>query len=55
MNKIKRSIIKASIEKVFQYASDYPKWREDYEGVSDFKPITEITRGNGAEYVYCRI
>ncbi len=53
MTEIKRSIlIKAPVEKVFQYASDYQKWPEFYEGVSDFNPITKSTRGNGTKYVY---
>jgi len=53
MTEIKRSInIKAPVEKVFKYASDYKKWPEFFEGVSDFKPITEITRGNGSKYIY---
>jgi len=53
MTEIKRSIIiKAPVEKVFQYASDYQKWPEFYEGISNFNPITEITRGNGTKYVY---
>ena len=50
---VKRSIrIEASVEKVFQYASDYRKWPTFYEGVSDLKAITEITRGNGAKFIY---
>jgi uncharacterized membrane protein len=53
MTEIKRSInIKAPVEKVFSYASDYKKWSEFFEGVSDFKPITAITRGSGTKYIY---
>jgi uncharacterized membrane protein len=53
MTEIKRSIlIKAPVEKVFKFASDYKKWPVFYEGVSDFKPITETTYGNGTRYVY---
>lgn len=53
MTEIKRSvIIKAPIEKVFEYASDYQKWSDWYEGVSNFNPITEIILGNGTKYVY---
>ncbi len=53
MTEIKRSvIIKAPIEKVFKYASDYQKWSDWYEGVFNFNPITEMTRGNGTKYVY---
>jgi uncharacterized membrane protein len=53
MTEIKRSIIiKAPVEKVFEYTSDYQTWSDWYEGVSNFKPITEITRGNGTKYIY---
>ena len=53
MTEIKRSInIIAPVEKVFKYASDYKKWSEFFEGVSDFKPITTITRGSGSKYIY---
>lgn len=53
MTEIKRSIIiEAPVDKVFAYASDYQKWPMFFEGVSDFKPITETTRGNGTKYIY---
>ena len=53
MTEIKRSInIISPVEKVFKYASDYKKWPEFFEGVSDFKPITAITRGSGSKYIY---
>lgn len=53
MTGIRRSIkIKAPVDKVFKYASDYQKWPEFFEGLSDVKPITEITRGNGAKFIY---
>lgn len=53
MTEIKRSItIKASAEKIFQYASNYQKWPEFFEGVSDVKPITETIKGNGAKFIY---
>ena len=53
MTEIKRNIkIKAPVEKIFKYASDYFKWPEFYEGVSDFKPITETTHGNGTKFIY---
>jgi uncharacterized membrane protein len=53
MIEIKRSIhIEAPVEKVFQYASDYRKWPEYYEGISEIKAITETTRGDGAKFVY---
>lgn len=53
MTEIKRSInIKAPVEKVFKYASNYKKWPEFFEGVSGFKPITAITQGSGSKYIY---
>lgn len=53
MTRIENSIvIPVSIEKVFAYASDYQKWQDWFEGVSDFKPTTETTRGNGTRYAY---
>jgi hypothetical protein len=45
-------VIPASLDEVFLYASDYRTWPEWFEGVSEFTPITEITRGNGARYAY---
>src|SRR3989339_188965 len=53
MTEIKRSVnIKAPVNKVFEYASNFQNWQEFFEGVSDFKPITETTRGNGAKFIY---
>ena len=53
MTKIESSIvISAPVEKVFAYASDYQKWEAWFEGVSDFKPTTKTTRGNGTRYAY---
>jgi len=53
MTEIKRSIkIKAPVDKVFAYASDYRKWSVFFEGVSEVKPITEATRGNGTKFIY---
>jgi uncharacterized membrane protein len=53
MTEIKRSIsIKAPLNKIFEYTSDYRNWSEFFEGVSDVKPITEITRGNGTKFIY---
>lgn len=45
-------IIKAPVELVFKYAADYQKWTEWFEGVSDFKPTTAVTHGNGTRYAY---
>ncbi len=53
MTEIKRSIkIEAPVSKVFEYASDYLNWPEFFKGVSDFKPITETTRGDGTRFTY---
>ena len=53
MTEITRSIkIKAPVNEVFAYASDYRNWTEFYEGVSDFKPITKTIRGNGTKFIY---
>ena len=53
MTRIEASaIIPGTPDEVFRYASDWQKWAEWFEGVSDFRPTTEIVRGNGARYVY---
>jgi uncharacterized membrane protein len=53
MTCIERSIeINAPVEKVFQYTADWRSWPKFFEGVSDFKPTTETTRGTGARYAY---
>ena len=53
MTVIERTIeIEAPIEEVFGFASDWQNWATFFEGVSDFKPLTEIERGNGAKYAY---
>ncbi|MFC2126150.1 SRPBCC family protein [Bacteroidota bacterium] len=53
MTRIENSInIPAPVEEVFKYASDWQKWSEWFEGVSDFKPTTETSRGNGTRYAY---
>ena len=45
-------VIPAPLEDVFAFASDYRKWGDWFEGVSEFTPITTITEGNGARYAY---
>ena len=45
-------VIAAPVEEVFAYASDWKHWSEWFQGVSDFKPVTEIQCGNGARYSY---
>jgi len=53
MARIERSIIiNKPVDEVFAYASDWGKWSDWFEGVSDFKPTTEIKKGNGARYAY---
>jgi len=53
MTEINRSVkINAPLNKVFEYTSDYRNWSEFFEGVSDVKPITDSTRGDGAKFIY---
>ena len=53
MTEMKQSItIDAPVNKVFGNASNYQKWPEFFEGLSNIKPITEITHDNGARFIY---
>ena len=53
MMRIEASVdIRAPLTEVFAYASDWRKWEDWWEGVSDFKPTTELMRGNGTRYAY---
>ena len=53
MTEINRSVkINAPLNKVFDYTSNYRNWSEFFEGVSEVKPITETTRGNGTKFIY---
>ena len=53
MSRIEGSVIvNAPIEEVFELASDWKRWHEWFEGVSDFTAQGSITRGNGARYAY---
>ena len=53
MTRIERSIfIPAPVKNVFNYATDWRKWSEWFEGVSDFRPTTAVTKGSGARYGY---
>ena len=53
MTRIEASaIIPGAPDEVFRYASDWQKWAEWFDGVSDVRPTTEIVRGNGARYAY---
>lgn len=53
MTRVEASVeIAAPLQEVFAYASDWRKWEEWWLGVSDFRPTTEVTRGNGTRYAY---
>ena len=53
MTNIEASVdIAAPIEEVFAFASDWKHWEDWWEGVSDFRPTTQVTQGNGARYAY---
>jgi hypothetical protein len=53
MTRVEASVdIRAPLADVFAYASEWRKWEDWWEGVSDFKPTTELTRGNGTRYAY---
>jgi ribosome-associated toxin RatA of RatAB toxin-antitoxin module len=53
MTEIKKSIlINAPVSKVFEFASNYQKWPEFFVGISDIRPITDITNDNGARFLY---
>mgnify|MGYP001063152253 CR=1 FL=1 len=45
-------VIPAPVEQVFDYAADYRRWSEWFEGVANVKPTTEVERGSGARYAY---
>jgi len=53
MGEIRRSItIGAPVGEVFRFASDYQKWPEFFVGVSDVRPVSAATRGDGARFIY---
>jgi hypothetical protein len=53
MTRIEHSIIiKVPLRDVFNYASDWRRWSEWFEGVSNFRPTTAVEQGNGARYAY---
>jgi Polyketide cyclase / dehydrase and lipid transport len=53
MTKVEASVeIPAPLAEVFAYASEWSKWEEWWAGVSDFRPTTKTTRGNGTRYAY---
>lgn len=53
MTLLKDSIlIKAPVDEVFSYISDYRNWRVFYQGISDIKPITKETNETGSKFIY---
>jgi uncharacterized membrane protein len=53
MTEIKRSVkIAAPVNKVFACASNYRKWSDFFEGISNVKAITDATSGDGAKFIY---
>jgi len=45
------TLIQAPLPQVFKFVSDWQKWEEWFEGVSDFKPRSGILTGNGVSYL----
>lgn len=53
MARIEKSIeIKAPVEKVFDFVTDWPNKSKFLEGTYDWKPTTEKTRGDGARVAH---
>ncbi len=53
MTRIETSVdFDAPVTDVFAFVSDWRHWRDCWVGVSDLKPATGITRGNGARFTY---
>ncbi len=53
MTKITASVeVNAPLDDVWAFASDWRHWDDWWDGVSGFRPTTEVTRGNGARYAY---
>ncbi len=53
MTKIEESIvIDVPVAAVFGYASDWRRWPEWFEGLSDVRAISDVNRGTGACYAY---
>ena len=54
MSKIEDSVVvDAPVEAVFAYASDWRRWPEWFEGLSDVRSTSEVSRGTGSRYSYC--
>jgi len=53
MTRVEASVeVNAAVGDVFAFASDWRRWESWWEGVSDFRPTTDATRGNGTRYAY---
>jgi uncharacterized membrane protein len=53
MTKVQASVeVNAPITEVFAYASDWRQWEEWWQGVSKFRPTTQLSRGTGTRYAY---
>jgi uncharacterized membrane protein len=53
MTRVESSVeINAPITDLFAYASDWRHWEEWWQGVRDFRPTTDVTRGDGTRYAY---
>ena len=53
MTRVEASVeVNAPVVEVFAYASDWRRWEEWWQGVSEFRPTTAVTRGNGTRYAY---
>ena len=45
-------VVNAPVDAVFGYASDWRRWPDWFEGLSDVRSTSEMTRGTGARYAY---
>lgn len=53
MTRVEASVdINAPVAEVFAFGSDWRHWEDWWHGVSEFRPTTEVTRGNGTRYAY---
>ena len=53
MTRVEHSvIIDAPVDQVFDYAADYQRWSEWYEGVSDVRSTAAADKGDNARYAY---
>jgi uncharacterized membrane protein len=53
MTKIEESIVvDAPVAAVFGYASDWRRWPDWFEGLSDVRSTSGVSRGTGARYAY---